>query len=562
MKLRSIGTKISMIMIGVLLVFSAAVMVVVINEMKSGITTFAKEKARSDLKLAEGFIEYKYPGPWQIKDGQLYKGNLQINGNYGLVDEIGGMTGDTVTIFQANQRVTTNVMIDEQRAVGTLVSEEVHEAVLIKGEAFYGEANVVGQTYQTAYMPILSENNEIIGIFYVGAPQGLIDVIIASFMKHFVWMMIIAIILSVLVMVLFIRRMTSRIRRISSALQRAGGGDFTVTIQDAARDEIGDLVTSYNQMKNSLQTLIAHGLETAARVAATTGMIKEVTQQTAAESKQIALAIGEVAQGAELQTQSSNENLLAMEEVSIGIQKIAESATDISESAHHSKLQAEAGAGYVHSTVRQMNQISRSAQETDGVIRLLDEQSREISAILTDIQQIAGQTNLLALNASIEAARAGEHGRGFGVVATEVRKLAEQSGQSSARIAELIHQMENGMHQSVQVMAQMIDEVQSGLQIANDTENNFREILVTNGRITSQIEEMAAASEQMSAGIQQITASVTSITEIARTTSTSSHQVAAATAVQLEGIDEISRSAAGLVKTSEELRGALGRFRV
>lgn len=382
--------------------------------------------------------------------------------------------------------------------------------------------------------------------------------IIASFMKHFVWMMIIAIILSVLVMVLFIRRMTSRIRRISSALQRAGGGDFTVTIQDAARDEIGDLVTSYNQMKNSLQTLIAHGLETAARVAATTGMIKEVTQQTAAESKQIALAIGEVAQGAELQTQSSNENLLAMEEVSIGIQKIAESATDISESAHHSKLQAEAGAGYVHSTVRQMNQISRSAQETDGVIRLLDEQSREISAILTDIQQIAGQTNLLALNASIEAARAGEHGRGFGVVATEVRKLAEQSGQSSARIAELIHQMENGMHQSVQVMAQMIDEVQSGLQIANDTENNFREILVTNGRITSQIEEMAAASEQMSAGIQQITASVTSITEIARTTSTSSHQVAAATAVQLEGIDEISRSAAGLVKTSEELRGRWG----
>lgn len=172
MKLRSIGTKISMIMIGVLLVFSAAVMVVVINEMKSGITTFAKEKARSDLKLAEGFIEYKYPGPWQIKDGQLYKGNLQINGNYGLVDEIGGMTGDTVTIFQANQRVTTNVMIDEQRAVGTLVSEEVHEAVLIKGEAFYGEANVVGQTYQTAYMPILSENNEIIGIFYVGAPKG------------------------------------------------------------------------------------------------------------------------------------------------------------------------------------------------------------------------------------------------------------------------------------------------------------------------------------------------------------------------------------------------------
>lgn len=562
MKMRSIGTKISMIMVGVLLVFSAAVMVVVINEMKNGITTFAREKARSDLKLAERFLEYKYPGPWLIQDGQLYKGNLRINENYELVDEIGELTGDTVTLFQGNQRVTTNVMIDGQRAVGTAVSEAVHETVLINGEEYFGEANVVGQTYQAAYMPLLNGQNEIIGIFYVGASQSLIDVIISSFMQHFMWMMIIAIALSVLVMVLFIRRMTTRIRRISSALQQSGGGDFTVSIQDTTRDEIGDLVTSYNQMKNSLQTLITHGLETAAKVTTATGIIKEVTQQTATESRQIAQAIGEVTQGAETQTQSSNENLLAMEEVSIGIQKMAESATDISASAHHSKLQAEAGAGFVHSTVQQMNQISRSAHETDTVIRLLDEQSREISAILAVIQQIAGQTNLLALNASIEAARAGEHGRGFSVVATEVRKLAEQSGQSSAHIAELVHQMENGMHQSVQAMAQMISEVQSGLQIAHDTENNFREILATNGQITAQIEEIAAASEQMSAGIQQITASVTSITEIARTTSTNSHQVAAATAVQLEGIDEISRSAAGLVETSEELRGVLGRFRV
>lgn len=134
MNRRSIGTRISMILIGVLLVFSAAVMVVVINEMKNGITSFAGEKARSDLKLAEGFLEYKYPGPWQIKDGQLYKGDLRINEKYGLVDEIGEMTGDTMTLFQENQRVTTNVMTDGQRAVGTTVSEAFHEIVLNKGE--------------------------------------------------------------------------------------------------------------------------------------------------------------------------------------------------------------------------------------------------------------------------------------------------------------------------------------------------------------------------------------------------------------------------------------------
>ena len=220
-------------------------------------------------------------------------------------------------------------MIDNTRAVGTRVSELVRDTVLVQGEQYYGEANVVGRTYQAAYQPIRNAQNEIIGIFYVGAPQGLIDVIISSFIQHFVWLMIIAILIAVVVMLLFIRRMSLRIGRISSALQRAGTGDFTITIQDSIRDEIGDLVFSFNQMKTSLQGLIRHGFESATKVVASTNTIKEITQQTAAESKQIARAIEEVARGAEVQTQSSNENLTAMEEVSVGVQRIAESATEI-----------------------------------------------------------------------------------------------------------------------------------------------------------------------------------------------------------------------------------------
>lgn len=562
MRIKSIGTKISLIVIGVLIVFSGAVMYVVIGQMGDGIKSFAREKAKSDLTLASEFLNYKYPGDWEIRDGSLHKGSLKMNDNEQIVDEIGTMTGDTVTIFQQNQRIATNVIAEGKRAVGTTVSDVVAEAVLQKGEQYFGEANVVGEIYQAAYQPIKNKSGEIIGIFYVGAPQNLIQVIISSFIQHFTIMMVIAVLISVVVIILFVSLMSKRIRRISSALQKAGSGDFTVSIVDPVHDEIGDLVGSYNHMKASLQQLIQHGMETADKVAHATNTILDITEQSKQDSKQIATAIREVSRGAEIQTKSTTENLIAMEEVSIGVQRIAESAAEIADSAQYSKSKAQAGSELVNNTVTQMDNIHHRVLETDEAIRLLNEKSGEITQILGMLRNISVQTNLLALNASIEAARAGEHGLGFAVVASEVRKLAAQSGEFSDKIADGIHQMEEGMHRSMSSMAQMIQEAETGLQVAHATENNFQQIVLTNNEISTQIEEMAAASQQMSAGIQQITASVTSITEIARTTNENSQQVVSATARQLEGIKEAAQASSNLAESSEELQLSMGRFKI
>lgn len=560
--MKSIGTKISLIVIGVLLVFSAAVMAVVIREMGKGIETFAGEKAKSDLKLAGEMLAYKYPGDWQVRDGLLYKGETLINGNDALVDEIGELTGDTVTLFQGDERVATNVRIDGERAIGTKASDSVAETVLRQGGEYYGEANVVGEMYQTAYRPIKDAQGATIGIFYMGAPQGLIQVIVSSFIGNFVWIMGLAVLVAVAVIVLFIRLMSRRIGRISSALQHAGRGDFTVAVDDRSSDEIGGLVQSYNQMKTSLQELIRHGMETADRVAGSSQSILDITAESERQSREIAAAIQEVSRGADIQTQSTSENLIAMEEVATGVQRIAESAGEIAESAQHSRSEALSGAEWVSRSARQMNHLHHTVRDTNSVIGLLSEKSREITGILGVLQNISSQTNLLALNASIEAARAGEHGRGFAVVASEVRKLAEQSGRSSEEIAERLRQMEEGVQRSVSAMANMLEEAEAGLQIADATESSFNQIVETNNRISAQIEEMAAASEQMSAGIQQITASVTSITEIARSTSASSQQVVAATAKQLEGIELAAQSSSGLAQTSEELQRSMSRFNI
>lgn len=134
----------------------------------------ALEKARSDLFMGMALMDAMYPGEWRVEEDKLYKGETLINNNHQLVDKIGQLTnGDTVTIFLGNTRVATNVILEDgKRAIGTQVSDEVARKVLDENQIYLGQADVVGNTYQTAYMPIHDSDGEVIGIWYVGAPDA------------------------------------------------------------------------------------------------------------------------------------------------------------------------------------------------------------------------------------------------------------------------------------------------------------------------------------------------------------------------------------------------------
>ncbi|KAJ3198136.1 hypothetical protein HK101_008636 [Irineochytrium annulatum] len=531
-------------------------------EMRQGITAFATEKAKRDLEMANSIITYKYPGEWAIQDGQLFKGDIALEGNFELVDEIGQASGDTVTIFRGDERVATNVMINGERAVGTKVSEEVAQIVLQQGEKYFGEAVVVGQKYQTAYEPIKNASGEIIGIFYVGASQSLIDVIISSFLKTFLIVFLLAMLVAITLILWYVRRVRVRIERVSVAIKRAGTGDFTQPVVDNVKDEIGMLGTGYNEMRSNLQMIIQGGLQAAEKAEHSTGLLLKIADQTGNESAQIASSVEQVAQGAERQMVSTEENLQAMEEVAIGVQRMADKASSISDSAMYSRNQAETGGEAVQRTVQQMSTIGSSVTRTDEVIRMLEGKSAQISQMVSTIHEIANQTNLLALNASIEAARAGEHGRGFAVVSTEVRKLAEQAGDSSDRIEELVKAMEQDMQQSLSAMSRVKDEVQEGLRLTRETEQNFSLIRDTNLRMATEIEDMAATSEEMSAGVEQIVASVHEIARHAQTASTNSQQAAESVHEQLKSVEQIKASAAILSDVSTELQTSLRPFKI
>jgi len=148
---------------------------------QSKVIATAQEKLIGDLAMSKTYIDHKYPGQWKIQDGKLFKGDTQVNDNFEIVDIIGNSTGDNVTIFMADTRISTNVKKETgERATGTKAAENIIETVLKGGSRYIGKAKVVGVWNQTAYEPIQNEKGDIIGMLFVGIPNTHYDEVVKS----------------------------------------------------------------------------------------------------------------------------------------------------------------------------------------------------------------------------------------------------------------------------------------------------------------------------------------------------------------------------------------------
>ncbi len=176
----SLKTRITVFFVGVALIVSLSVGIVIIRDMQIQIEVAISEKAKSDLATALEIADYMRPGSWHIENGKLYKGQHRINDDNELVDKIGRLTDDTVTIFLNNTRVATNIIREGSRVTGTQAADYVTQTVL-DGGIYTGEAEVIGIKYQTCYAPIKNDAGQIIGMFYIGVSKNFADQLKHSF---------------------------------------------------------------------------------------------------------------------------------------------------------------------------------------------------------------------------------------------------------------------------------------------------------------------------------------------------------------------------------------------
>ncbi|MNI18679.1 putative methyl-accepting chemotaxis protein YoaH [compost metagenome] len=417
-------------------------------------------------------------------------------------------------------------------------------------------------TYISTLSKITDPAGKLIAIFGLDFDYGLVN---EQLQEELISSISIALVMGILFSVLIwylVSRQLAPLKELTEATNRASHGDFSSQLKVTRGDEFGRLKHNFNTMLVSVSSLIKDISISTEQVVASSQQMKEGADQSLASSQEITNAVQQIATSAEAQSQSTAESKRAIEEMAVGVQRIAESAGQVTEHIMGVADETTTNQQLMNQTVEQMENINESTQVSLAKLQHLLERSADIKGIITIISDIAKQTNLLSLNASIEAARAGEHGRGFAVVAGEIRKLAEQSKQSSDGIAELITGINHDTLEISQTMKSGAEEAIQGAEIVKRAQVGFERIAQSVQSITSQVQEVSAATEELSAGSEEIAATMEELARISQMSSNSAQGIASSVEQQLSMMDTMAGSAQELKQTANQVKSNVAKFTV
>ncbi|MHB8836962.1 MAG: methyl-accepting chemotaxis protein [Candidatus Methylomirabilia bacterium] len=357
------------------------------------------------------------------------------------------------------------------------------------------------------------------------------DVTFANATRTSVVLSVVAVLLAVAIAIALSRGIAKPLTAITGLASRIAAGDLSVSLaDDRRRDEIGILGRAFRLMVENLRRSTAEIREAVNLLGSTASEIMASTTQVATGTAETSTAIA--------------ETTTTVEEVRQAAQLSSQKAKNVADSAQRVSQVGQIGQKAVEEVVAGIEHIRTQMESIASTIVRLSEQTQSIGGIIAAVTDIADQSNLLAVNAAIEATRAGEQGKAFGVVAQEIKSLAEQSKQATLQVRSILSDVQRATSAAVMATEQGSKSVEAGVRQSAQAGEAITRLAESSQEAVQTATQIVASSQQQVVGMDQIGLAMENINKAGAQTAASTTQVETAA----RNLDEMGQKLKALVE--------------
>lgn len=561
--------KILAITIGPVLILGIITILFTVTMVKNSMMDETKDALKGTAAATLAAYDQNTGDYLETSNGDIWKGSYNISKSENLVDRIKDNTGMDVTFFYGDKRIMTSAMDENgNRILKSKAGDVIVEKVLNGGEEYFSEAVSIEGTINYGYfMPVYQNGSDtdIVGMIFVGTNKQDKDAVVMRLLGSIVAAVAAIMLVCLIVSTKLASTISKNIRTSIKTVEKIAAGNLNVQVNKKllkSKDEIGDLSRVTITLRDAMQRTTLEINQNVQKLLEASSLLGTAADNTNGTMNKVRSAVNRIVENSAEQAENSkstSEHMRLMGENITETSAEVEALNSNAEFMHQSSEKAAETLSNLQHINSEVEQIIGEVQEQTNRTNDSVQQIHKATAFITSI---AEETDLLSLNASIEAARAGESGRGFAVVAEQIKKLSEQSNQSSSEIEETAMMLSEDSQKAVEIMQKMQEIIMSQSESMQDTQKVVEEVVAQIANSMQSIQQIKETTEHLANVRNEVLQAVETLSNIAQDSVSGTKKTYEDTEEVVDTFKQVYMSAEQLREIADQLAGSVQYFHV
>lgn len=561
--------KILAITIGPVLILGIITILFTVTMVKNSMMDEIKDALKGTAAATLAAYDQNTGDYLETSNGDIWKGSYNISKSENLVDRIKDNTGMDVTFFYEDKRIMTSATDENgNRILKSKAGDVIVEKVLNGGEEYFSQAVSIEGTLNYGYfMPVYQNGSDtdIVGMVFVGTNKQDKDAVVMRLLGSIVAAVVAIMLVCLLVSTKLASTISRNIRTSIKTVEKIAAGDLNVQVNNKllkSKDEIGDLSRVTITLRDAMQRTTLEINQNVQKLLEASSLLGTAADNTNGTMNKVRTAVNRIVENSTEQAENSKSTSEHMRLMGDNITETSAEVEALNSNAAFMHESSEKAAETLANLQRINGEVEQIIGEVQEQTNRTNDSVQQIYKATAFIASIAEETDLLSLNASIEAARAGENGKGFAVVAEQIKKLSEQSNQSSNEIEETAMMLSEDSQKAVEIMQKMQEIIMSQSESMQDTQKVVEEVVAQIANSMQSIQQIKETTEHLANVRNEVLQAVETLSNIAQDSVSGTKKTYEDTEEVVDTFKQVYMSAEQLREIADQLAGSVQYFHV